>query len=721
MTATTAPAATDSPRPTPPGSRLSVSRLSRLARRAVRGPQTQPAWVRPGVLALLVVTAVLYLWDLSASGYGNSFYAAAVQAGTKSWKSFFFGSLDTSNFITVDKPPASLWVMELSGRIFGFSSWSLLAPQALEGVACVGLLYATVRRWAGPAAGLLAGALLALTPVAVLMFRFNNPDALLVLLCVAAAYAVTRALERGRTGWLLAAGTFLGLAFLTKMLQAFVVLPAFALVYLVAAPVSLRRRIAQLLAAGLAVLVSAGWWVLAVMATPASERPYVGGSTDNSILNLAFGYNGLGRLTGNETGGGGGRGGGPTFSGATGALRLFDAEMGGQISWLLPAALLLLVAGLWLTRRAPRTDRTRAALLLWGGWLLVAGGVFSYSSGVIHPYYTIQLAPAIAALVAIGGRELVRARRHLAARITMAGALALTCWWGVRLLDRDSSWHPGLRVAVVVVGVLGVIALLVADGSARWGRTAATALTSGAVVVALVAGVAAPAAWALATAGTAHTGSTPSSGPASAASAGGFGFGGGGGAPGAGRPPSGFSPPRGAAEGGFGGSGGFGPPSGSGTSSSGTSSSGTSRSGTSRSGSTGAGFSGAGPAGAAGAGGGGVSTSAALTRLLKATHTTWSAATLGSSTAATLELASGTAVMAIGGFTGSDPAPTLARFEQLVAAGKISYFIGSGGGGAGGFGGSGGSGSAIASWVEAHFHSITVGGETVYVLHAGAR
>ncbi len=227
--------------PTPPDDRRRLERIW-------RSPADQPRWARPALLGLLALTAVLYLWDLSASGYANSFYAAAVQAGTKSWKAFFFGSLDAGNSITVDKPPASLWVMELSGRIFGFNSWSLLAPQALEGVAAVGLLYSTVRRVASSTAGLAAGAALALTPAAVLMFRFDNPDALLVLCLVTGAYAVTRALADGRTRWLVLAGSVIGLAFLTKMLQGFLVLPAFALTYLLAGPVPLRRRIGQVLA-----------------------------------------------------------------------------------------------------------------------------------------------------------------------------------------------------------------------------------------------------------------------------------------------------------------------------------------------------------------------------------------------------------------------------------------------------------------------------------------
>ncbi|GFJ89204.1 hypothetical protein Prum_028460 [Phytohabitans rumicis] len=257
------------------------------------------------LIVLLAGTAALYLYGLGSSGNANSFYAAAVQAGTQSWKALFFGSSDAANFITVDKPPASLWVMALSGRIFGFSSWSMLAPQALEGVAAVGLLYATVRRWSGPVAGLLAGATLALTPVAALMFRFNNPDALLTLLLVAGAYCVVRATERASARWLMLAGVAVGFGFLTKMLQAFLVLPAFALVYLMAAPTGLGRRLAHVGAAGVALVVSAGWWVAIAELWPASSRPYIGGSENNSVLDLVFGYNGLGRILGGAGNGGG--------------------------------------------------------------------------------------------------------------------------------------------------------------------------------------------------------------------------------------------------------------------------------------------------------------------------------------------------------------------------------------------------------------------------------
>ena len=343
----------------------------------------------------------------------------------------FFGSLDAGNAITVDKPAFFLWPMEISARLFGLNGWSMLVPQALEGVAAVALLAAAVRRVAGHAAGLLAGAALAVTPVAVLMFRFDNPDAMLTLLLTAAGYATVRAVTApGTRGWglgsrwLALAGTFVGLAFITKMGQAFLVVPGLALAYLWAAPVSLGRRVRDLLGAGVAMVVAAGWWIAVVELWPASDRPYIGGSTTNSVLELAFGYNGLGRLFGGTgNGGGGGGGGGASFAGSPGITRLFvsSSGMATEISWLLPTSLLALVAGLWLTRRAPRTDARRALLIALGGWLIVTGLVFSYMQGTIHPYYAVALAPAIAGIVAVTGRLLWEQRASLAARVISRG------------------------------------------------------------------------------------------------------------------------------------------------------------------------------------------------------------------------------------------------------------------------------------------------------------
>ena len=681
-----------------------------------------PRWVVPALLALLAVTAGAYLWDLSASGYANSFYAAAVQAGTKSWKAFFFGSLDSSNFITVDKSPGSLWVMELSGRLFGFNSWSMLVPQALEGVAAVGLVFAAVRRWFGPAAGLLAGAVLACTPVAALMFRFNNPDALMVLLLVAAAYTLVRALEKAGTRWIVATGALIGFAFLAKMLQAFTVLPAFAGAYLLAAPTGWWRRLRQLALMGVAIVVSAGWWVAIVALWPVSSRPMIDGSPDNSILNLIVGYNGLSRLSGGTGGSGSG------FSGATGVFRLFNDLMGGQASWLLPAALLALVAGLVWRGRAPRTDRTRAALVLWGGWLLVTGAVFSFSEGVIHTYYTVALAPAIAALVGMGAGMLWQNRHRIVARVIGAVAIAASAIWAYSLLERTPTYLPWLRPLVLVTGVMAAVALVAAPAVPRL----TARVTAVAVGLALAAAMSGPLAYTATTIGTAHTGSIPSAGPATGAAGLGGGFAGGGpgtgGVPGtagaSGRVPGGMGGTDGGRAG-FGGS----PPTGSADSAptgatpygAGPGSFGARPEGAAdgMTGMTG-GAAGRSGFGEAAGGGGATTTGAALTTALRsdAGSYRWVAATFGSQSAADLELASAEPVMAIGGFNGEGGNIGLAAFEAAVAKGEIHYFIASGAGGGGAPGGGGGreADAAITSWVESHFHSETIGGQTVYDL-----
>jgi len=601
---------------------------------------------------LMAATFLLYLWGLDRNGWANAYYAAAVQAGTRSWTAFFFGSLDASNFITVDKSPAFLWVMEISARIFGFNQWSMLVPQALEGVASVAIVFVGVRRWFGPAAGLLAGAVVMLTPVAALMFRFNNPDALLVLLLTAAMYATLRATESGSTRWLMLAAALIGTGFLAKMLQAFVIVPVVLFVYLIAGRPRLLQRVKQLLVAGVTLAVASGWWVAVVELWPAASRPYIGGSQNNSLLNLIFGYNGLGRITGNEAGSVGGIGTAGSRWGLTGWDRLFLSEFGGQISWLLPAAVILLAAGLWITLRARRTDLPRASYLMWGGGLLLTGALFSFAQGIIHPYYSIALAPSIGALVGGGSVELWRRRNRIAARLTLAGALAATSFWAFVLLDRSPDWNPGLRVAILVIGL--VASAMIAAGPLR-----TRALATTVAVAALVAALAGPAAYTLDTVITAHSGAIPSAGPSVAGAN--LGPGGGGGIR--------FAPP---------GRGGF--------------------------------------AGAPGGGGSFLQASlpgSALTSLLEtnAGNYRWVAATIDANSAAGYELATGEAVMAIGGFNGSDPAPTLAQFQAYVAAGQVHYFI------AGGMRGSGaGSGNEIATWVAQHFTATTVDGVTVFDL-----
>jgi 4-amino-4-deoxy-L-arabinose transferase-like glycosyltransferase len=419
---------------------------------------------------------------LGASGWANAFYSAAAQAGSQSWTALFFGSSDAAGSITVDKTPLAVWVMGLSVRMFGLSSWSLLVPEALMGVASLALLTRAGRRWFTPAAGLIAGAVLATTPVAALMFRFNNPDALLVLVLIASAWATMRALEaavvRAGTRWLMLAGTFVGLGFMAKMLQAPLVLPALVLVYLCTAPVPLRRRLFQLVAAFGAMLVSAGWWMAAVMLVPASQRPWIGGSQTNSVLEPALGYNGLGRLTGDETGSvSGGNG-----WGVTGLTQLFDGEIGGQISWLAPASLLFLIAGLWLTRRAPRTDRTRAAFAIWGSWLLVTGLTFSLMAGIFHAYYTVALAPAVAALVGMGVAVGWQLRHKAIGSWLLAAAVALTGVWSWQLLGRSADFVPVLRWIVLIGSIAVADCLLLID---RMSRRTALALGGAGLVLSL--------------------------------------------------------------------------------------------------------------------------------------------------------------------------------------------------------------------------------------------
>ncbi|MGZ4200068.1 MAG: glycosyltransferase family 39 protein, partial [Thermoleophilia bacterium] len=675
---------------------------------------------------------------LGSSGWANAFYSAAVQAGAHSWKAFFFGSSDAASFITVDKPPASLWVMDISARLFGVNSWSILVPQALEGVACVAVLYLTVRRWFGPVAGLLAGLVLALTPVATLMFRFNNPDALLVLLLTLGAYAVTRAIEKGGTRWLVLAAAFVGLGFTTKMLQALLVVPALGAAYAIAAPPSPWRRVRQLALAGVALLVSCGWWVAIVQLWPAAGRPYIGGSQTNSVLELVFGYNGLGRITGNETGsvvpGGAGSAG---AWGATGLGRLFSSSWGGQIAWLLPASLAFLVALLWLSRAAPRTDRTRAAAVLWGGGLLVTAVVFSFAQGIIHEYYAVALAPAIGALVGVGATALWARRSRVGWRLCLAAIVATTAVWSFVLLERSAAWQPWLRPVVLGGGLLAAALLVVAD---RFARRTALALASVGVAIAL----AGPALYSVQTASAAHNGSLPSAGPAvSGGSAGRFGPGGGTGMRFGGTTnPSSVQTGNGAPI--FNGAAGAnGAPSGTQGGPAGTQGGPSGTQGGPGGGTGSTAFAAPGATGAGNAGGllNASTPSAALVTLLEqnADRYTWVAATVGAQSAAGYQLATDDPVMSLGGFNGSDPYPTLAEFQALVTAGKVHYFIagsasgsGDGGGGsAAGAAGNDGAGgpstgpppsggstsmSAISAWVEAHFTSQTVGGITVYDL-----
>ncbi|MGN6409031.1 MAG: glycosyltransferase family 39 protein [Curtobacterium sp.] len=671
-------------------------------------------WERPAFFGLLLATGVLYLVNLGVNGYANAFYSAAVQAGSQSWEAFFYGSSDAGNSITVDKPPAFLWVMELSVRLFGLNSWAILVPEALMGVGTVALLYVIVRRRFSAGAALLAGAALATTPVATLMFRFNNPDALLTLLMVLSLWLVLRGVESGRVRWVVLAGVAVGIAFLTKQLQGFLILPVLVGVYLSCSSLPFVKRVVHLLWAALAVVVAGGWWVAVVELVPSSSRPYIGGSQTNSFLELTFGYNGLGRVTGDETGsvtGGGGTAGAGSW-GPTGLLRLFGTEFAGQITWLLPTALVLLAAALVAIGFRQRTARARsrlATVLALGGSLLVTGLVFSFMGGIFHPYYTIALAPYIAGLVGIGAGVLWERRGSWWWRGTAALAVVVTVVWQWHLLTAASGWQPWIRWVVLVVGVVtaGAVLVPVRGGRlARWSRPLGSLVLVGSVVTGLLG----PAAYSIDTVTTAHTGALPSAGPTVAGS--GFGggrggFGGAGGGPGGAGGAGGTGGPGGmGAPGGTGGTCGMGAPGGTGVWTGTGGGAGTGRAGGGRFG------------GAGGLLGGSTEVSSTLREALleAADDYTWVAATIGSNSAATYQLATGASVMPIGGFNGSDPSPTLAEFEEDVAAGKIHYFIA---GSVGRSNGGSDAASEISEWVESNFTSSTIGGVTVYDLTAG--
>lgn len=578
---------------------------------------------RRTALGLLLASAgLLYSVGLSGSGWANAYYSAAAQAGALSWKAFFFGGLDPAGAITVDKPPAALWLSGLSVRIFGLSTPALLLPQAACAAAAVALLFATVRRQArglavsrvsgdglrtpeqvgdarATATGLLAGAVLAVTPVVTLLARYDNPDALLMLLSVAAAYALVRSLEapRGGGGWLSGAGILLGFAFLTKLLQAWLVVPAFGAVAVMAGAGPVGRRLARTAAAGTAMIAAAAWWVLAVQLTPAADRPWIGGTRDNSVLSLTLGYNGLGRITGQEGGGGAAN----TARPGTWA-RLFGT-WAPEASWLLPAALAALVAGWLLTRGRDRRDPVRAGLLLWGGWLLVAGAVLSSLRGISHSYYAIQLAPAVAGAVALGGAlvwQRVGEAGGAPARRLLAVVVTVSAVWSTVLLFERPAWPLAVAPVVVAAAAVAVHGLLA--------HPLRRARVGAAVLVALFAG---PAAWSVATAQAVHRGANVYAGPGVTAV----------------DTPARITP-----------------------------------------GST-----------------TGTMLPTALADRVRdgAPGYDWAAAVIGRR-AADLQLASGASVWELGGFSGRDPYPTLAGFRSAVAASRVHFLVLPAGGAAGG-------------------------------------
>ena len=628
---------------------------------------------------LLLFTAIFYLWNLTINGMANSYYAAAAQAASTNWTAWLFGSLDTANFVSVDKPPISMMIMGLFGRIFGFSSWSMLLPHALAGIATVALVYLTVKRWYGARAGLIAGIVMAMTPAAALMFRFNNPDSFLTLFLTASAYAFLQSFEGKRPVlWLSLAGLFTGLAFNTKMLQGLLLLPIMTIIYISFARSKFTTRMWHLSVAGIVTIVSTFWWSVLVWLTPAANRPWVGSTNDNNIWSLIFGYNGFGRLFGHGSGPGGGapgggrvanmaqigtqaaqsaqitpltggglgasgRGGGPGgvgFGGETGLLRIFNESFGPNIAWLILVALIGGGLVIWLLRRAPRRNKERVGVLLWLGWLLIHIVIFSMTSGTIHPYYVVAMAPALAALVGIGAPYIWQAytRRTKVAWI-LPMSIALTIILSIIMLGYSNYWPWLMWLVMIAGGVATILTLLPLSQTKR--------LKQIILGLAITAGMAAPIVFSVSTVATAHSGSIPTAGPGASAM-------------------SNTNNESARAE------------------------------------------------------------STLVSFLLENRHgTTWLAAVNSANESAPIQLSSSQPVMAIGGFNGSDSTLTLSQFKQLVKQGKVRYYVVNSrqgkSSGPSGMGGPG-SNSEILTWVKSAGSKVDYGGTqyTVYDLAAAA-
>ena len=689
-----------------------------------------PRWSLPALIAILVLAAALYSWNLSGSSL-NSFYSSAVYSGTKSWEAWFFGSLDAGNFITVDKPPFALMVMGLSCRIFGFGTWQMMLPEVAAALGTIWILHSSVKRYFGHVAAAIAALVLALTPITVAINRDNNPDTLLVLLMVGGAALALRSVRTERLLPLIGSAVCFGLAFNTKMLQGYIALPAVFAVYLFASKLGWKKKIVQLALATVALAVSSFWWATAVSLVPADDRPYIGGSTDGSAWNLIMGYNGLGRVLGGEGNGGGGGGGagggggGGTFAGPAGLGRMFNDILGGQISWLIPFAGIALVAGLVLRGRAPRTDPTRAALVLWGGWLVLHYLTFAMAEGTMHPYYTTALAPGIAALTGGGGVMMWRAFRGGDARWSwvLPAGLAVTGIWAIVLLRRATDWNTWLWPAIGVVMVLAIVGLFVFRSGNR------ARLLAVSIAAAIVAALAGPTAYAASPALSSASGGMGGTNPTAGPSTGNGGPGGGGGRGGfggqRGEMPGGTQQGGGQANGEFpgGGQGQMTPggggtgelPQGGGTPSGAPSSGGTTQGGgtapggaggTGGTGGTAPGGTGTGDApggtgGGFGGGGGGMGGGGASTELISYLEkhqdgAKWLLAVSNSQSAGQLILSTGKPVISMWGFTGSDKAMTLAKLKELVTKGELHY-IQLGGGG---MGGNSSLNQEITSWVE---------------------
>ncbi|WP_148258106.1 glycosyltransferase family 39 protein [Pseudarthrobacter phenanthrenivorans] len=528
-------------------------------------------------------------------------------AGSQDWTAFFFSSSDPGNAISVDKPPLSLWVMSASVWAFGLNPWSILVPQALMGVASVYLLYRMLYTNISASAGLLAATALAVTPVATVMFRYNNPDALLTLLMIGVAYATFESIRRSSVWWLILAGALTGAALLTKQLQVALILPAVAITYLLFANAPLLKRLLHLVVALLAAGLTGGWWFVLVQMTPASSRPFVGGSRFNSAVELTLGYNGLDRLTGEDAS--------RTMSPAAvnlaekldpGFQRFLQPQFSGQFGWFLPLAIAGLCLAIVHIKRRSGSTQYRALLVLCSVWFLCSATVLAFMSGIVHPYYSLTLVPPLSCLAAIGLIHMYRLRHRRGMRVALAASLLATMIIGFVSASRSTADFPfGPQVALAVGSA--AVALTVLPPPSRILR----AVSVGVVAVALMVG---PVVWSINTVLSPHIGAGVVAGPSI------LGI----------RTDHPDRKQLGSDV----------------------------------------------PASFVAVMFGDVPEQAVVSRLRAAPESTrWTAAMVGSETAANYQLDSGRSVLPIGGFDGTDPHPTLEQFQTLVGEGKVASLV----------------------------------------------
>ncbi len=476
--------------------RSAPSRLPRFW----RSPADQPRWARPALLTIAALAGLAYGWGMNGAAL-EAFYGAAARSMSSSWHDFIFGSFDPAGTVSIDKIPGAQWPQALSLRIFGFHVWAIVLPQVIEGVITVLVLYRAVRRLAGPVAAITAAAVLASSPVTVALNRGNVADSLLIMLLVLAADATSAALVSGRARTLALAGLWVGLAFQVKMGVAWLVLPALAGAYLLAAPASARVRLAHIGAAGLVTLVVSLSWISVVSLVPAHDRPYVDGTQNDSLFSQTFEYNGFGRLGGSTVFAGAGHpaqflvrasesNSAPTHKVHPSWHRLLSGVFGRDDGWLLPAALIALMAALSLRRGRGRRDPLRAALVLWGVWLLTLAAFFS-AGGFPNSYYVAALSPAVGALCGVGAELAWRTRSSQKTRTVLGAAVLCSIGYGIYLLGSGTNVPGWLVPVAALAGVLALIASLL-PGRRGWlgsDATRAAVLACSALLLPAVASV----------------------------------------------------------------------------------------------------------------------------------------------------------------------------------------------------------------------------------------